>query len=156
MVLCISCFAFRPILNTIMTDGRVLTGLLIEKSKTQVVLKNAKAEEIRLPIEKVNTIVSQRNSLNSKYLRAEDFLQRGWRYAVFPLPSFCEDARARRQPDLPSAPEFRAMRRQDATNGSRLGNHVRARDKSKIASASIPKSRMPINYPRPGSHARPI
>lgn len=44
-------------------SGKVVTGLLSERNDTQVVLRNAKNEEVRIPQADVETLVPQRQSL---------------------------------------------------------------------------------------------
>ena len=50
------------------TDGQVHTGLLAEKSPTQVVLKMVGDKEVRVPANKVATLRPQKNSLMPEQL----------------------------------------------------------------------------------------
>jgi len=50
------------------TTGRVHTGLLVEKTDTEVVLRDAQDKEIRLPANQVETLVPQRQSLMPELL----------------------------------------------------------------------------------------
>jgi hypothetical protein len=44
-------------------DGRVLTGLLVNKDAREIVLKDALNKLIRVPSEQIEQVVSQRRSL---------------------------------------------------------------------------------------------
>jgi putative heme-binding domain-containing protein len=44
-------------------DGRLLTGLLIEKTDQQIVLKDAKGADVRIPQDEIEQLVPQRQSL---------------------------------------------------------------------------------------------
>jgi len=45
------------------TAGRVHTGLLARRSDKEIVLRNAKGEEVRIPGNEVETVIAQRKSL---------------------------------------------------------------------------------------------
>jgi putative heme-binding domain-containing protein len=49
-------------------DGRVYTGLLVSRTEKEVVLKDAKDQEIRLPAKKVESLVAQKKSLMPEQL----------------------------------------------------------------------------------------
>ena len=50
------------------TNGLVHTGLLVERTDSEVILKNAQNKEIRSPISEVESIVSQQKSLMPELL----------------------------------------------------------------------------------------
>jgi putative heme-binding domain-containing protein len=50
------------------TDGQLHTGLLAEKSDTQVVLRTAGDKEVRVPASKVATLAAQKTSLMPEQL----------------------------------------------------------------------------------------
>lgn len=50
------------------TNGLVHTGLLVERTDSEVILKNAQNKEIRIPISEVESIVSQQKSLMPELL----------------------------------------------------------------------------------------
>jgi putative heme-binding domain-containing protein len=49
-------------------DGRVQSGLLVEKTDKEVVLKMVGDKEVRIPANKVQTVVPQKNSLMPELL----------------------------------------------------------------------------------------
>ena len=50
------------------TEGKVFTGLLVEKTDAEVILRDAQDKEIRLPAKQVETLVPQRQSLMPELL----------------------------------------------------------------------------------------
>ena len=50
------------------SDGKVLTGLLTDRNPREIVLRNAKDEEVRIPADAVEEIAPQRQSIMPELL----------------------------------------------------------------------------------------